>query len=904
MGDDLVGRGDERAAVLAFLAREHDGPQGLVLEGPAGIGKSALLHAALAGVRDRGSLVLSTRATEAEQGLVHVGLIDLLEDAIDSALEPLAPPRRRALQSVLLLADPPPAPIDPRALALGLRDALQHLAARGPVLLTVDDVQWLDGPSYEVLSFALRRLHGGPVRVITAHRTGTPLPAGDEVPFLLPETEILEVGPLSVGALHQLLRDRLSRPFARQTLLRLHESSGGNPLLALELARDLDPDSDPLRELPAPRAWESLVRARFATLPPDTREALALVAALGAPRFSLLERSGVQEEVLHPAYAARLLVREDGVVRFAHPLLASAVYQDLGARRLALHSRLADVVTDPLTRARHLALSRDEPDEAVAAELARAAELATARGAAGVGAELLEHALRLTPAEATASRQDRALATARAQLAAGEWTRARAVLDALLDEAHTGPVRAAALLQRAELEHDDLAVPVLEQALREASEDPALRASIALRHAWARRFRVGFAQTLADIRAVTAQGDLLAPALRVEALILQVVLGRLVGDPSTADDVEEAHRSAARTGDRTLLREVDQLRPGHATAPRDVDAHREALERLLQEWEGQDELFASSVLWDLAWVELWAGRWALAAEHAARSREIGTQYGVDRNQDHIPLAWIAVHRGELERALQESERGLELCVTQIGFRPPLLEAVPGLVALCRQDATTAVAHLERADATARTLAWRAAGARPWTFDYVEALVEAGRPDEAAAVAQAWERDALRLGDERVQGRVLACRGLVLAGRADLEQAESVLRRAVARLDELGDAFGRARTQLVLGGVLRRGLRKSAAREVLEAAAVTFAQLGAPVWLARARQELGSIGGRTRESGLTTAERRVAVLAAEGRTNREVAAELFLGERTVAGHLTRVYAKLGVRSRTELARRLR
>ena len=148
-----------------------------------------------------------------------------------------------------------------------------------------------------------------------------------------------------------------------------------------------------------------------------------------------------------------------------------------------------------------------------------------------------------------------------------------------------------------------------------------------------------------------------------------------------------------------------------------------------------------------------------------------------------------------------------------------------------------------------------------------------------------------------------CRGLVAAARGAVDEAVSLLEQAVARHDEVGDAFGHARALLALGIVLRRARQKRLAREAIEAALAGFEQLGAATWVERARAELGRIGGRTREEGLTAAERRVAVLVAAGRTNREVAAELFLGERTVAGHLTRVYAKLGVRSRTELARRL-
>ena len=309
------------------------------------------------------------------------------------------------------------------------------------------------------------------------------------------------------------------------------------------------------------------------------------------------------------------------------------------------------------------------------------------------------------------------------------------------------------------------------------------------------------------------------------------------------------------------------------------------------------------MLWDLSWIELWDGRWELAADHAARSRDISLQYGVEKNQDYIPSAWVAAHRGQLELAGQEAERALKLCDEQIGFHPPLLQAVPGLVALWSGDAATAAELLGKADRQAAALGWDAPDARPWTADYAEALLELGRIDEAVRVIDLWEHDARRLHRERVLAQVTRCRGLVAAARGTVDVAVSLLEQAVARHEEVGDRFGRARALLALGIVLRRARHKRPAREAIQAALGGFEELGAATWVETARDELGRIGGRTREEGLTAAERRVAVLVAAGRTNREVAAQLFLGERTVAGHLTRIYAKLGVRSRTELARRI-
>jgi hypothetical protein len=194
------------------------------------------------------------------------------------------------------------------------------------------------------------------------------------------------VGPLSVGALHLLLRERLGKPFARQTLLRIHESSGGNPFFALELARVLDADVDPLQPVPVPKRLDELVGATISRLPRPAREALALASALGTPSEALLEQAGVAPAALDAAVRAHVVARDNGLIRFTHPLLASVLYRDLGEKRRSVHARIASMVEDPLLRARHLALSRDTPDSDVAGVLDEAAGRAADRGAAAVAA--------------------------------------------------------------------------------------------------------------------------------------------------------------------------------------------------------------------------------------------------------------------------------------------------------------------------------------------------------------------------------------------------------------------------------------------------------------------------------------------------------------------------------------
>ena len=901
---EIVGREAELASLNAFIDETEGGLTALVLEGEAGVGKSTLWGAAVEHARVRGLTVLASRPAEAERGLGNVGLGDLLDGVIDDVLPALLTPRRRALQVALLREEVSGEPVDRRTLAVAVHDALQLVSDRGPTLIAVDDVQWLDPSSSRALGFALRRLDRRPVLVLLARR----LAEGghqSELERSLPPDRVrrLIVGPLSVGALHRFLRDRLQKPFPRQTLLRIHERSGGNPFFALELASVLPADVDPLQPLPIPETVEEVVGARISALPAAVREALALAAAVGTASESLLQRAGVATDALDAAVAARVVERERGMIRFTHPLLSSVLYDDLGEERRAVHARIAEVAEEPVLRARHLALSTDTADADVARLLDAAATLASDRGAPAATAELAEHALRLTPGDQTDERRRRALAAAHAHLAAGEWTRARSITTDLLAGTR-GPLRAEALLVLAEFQHDDLAVPLLEEAVREATSHPALQALIHIRLAAAERFRKGFAGALEGTRAALVLADRIGDdGLRFKALAQLSWLGGMVGDAEAPAYRARALDVATASGDARLLREANALVWRMLIDSSSIDAARVTLEQEHREWQERDELFDAQVVWELSWLELWAGRWERAAAHAARARDIGLQYGIEKNQDYIPSAWVAVHRGQLELARQEAERGLKLCEEQIGFYPPLLQAVPGLVALWSGDAAAGADYLEQADRQARVLGWGSPDARPWTADYAEALLELGRVDEAVQVVDRWEADAIRLGRDRVLANVTRCRGLVAAARGAVDEATSLLEQAVARHEEIGDVFGGARALLARGIVLRRARKKRKARDAIGAALAGFEDLGAATWVERARDELGRIGGRTRANGLTAAERRVAVLVAAGRTNREVAAQLFLGERTVAGHLTRVYAKLGVRSRTELARRL-
>jgi DNA-binding CsgD family transcriptional regulator len=902
---EMVGREEELAAIEALIARADGERTALVLEGEAGIGKSTVWLAGVEQARTRGLPVLSARPTEAERGLPYVGLGDLLDGQLGSVVDGLARPRRRALELALLLdGDGSDEAVDPRALGLALRDALERVAGDGHVVVAIDDVQWLDASSADALAFALRRLVDSRVLLLLARRT--PAPATPVEDAVLPERrQQVALGPLSVGALHRVLRDRLGRPYGRRTLLGIHERSAGNPFFALQLAGLVEADADPSLPLVLPDSLEEVVASTLAGLPASTRAALALAAAAGSPSEALLRRAAVRPAALEPAFTARVVERDGRTIRFTHPLLASVLYATLGAReRRAVHGRLAEAVDDPVERARHLALATSRPDAGVSTALDEAARQAASRGASAAAAELAEQALRLTPTAATDDRDRRALAAARAEQGAGEWMRAQTIAGDVLARSASNVVRAEALVLLAELESVDSAVSLLEQALVEAASQPALQVQILLKLAWATRYRLGCVGAAEHARAALEIAEQLDDDAERAAVHFGLAwLGELSGDAEAPVHAARALAIAQRLGSDELAHEASVLVARSHVARLEVDVAREVLERELRRWTQRSEIRSAWVEWELAWVELYAGRWTIAAALAAHAREVQQQYEPEIPQHTLPMAMIAVHRGALAAARELSERALELAQQKLGLRPPIHLAVVGLAALWGGDAAAGEAWLEQADRQAVALEWGDPYVRSWTPDHVEALLEAGRIEDARRLLERWEADAARLHREWLLARATRSRGLIAAATGDVQRAASLLEQAVEEHERLGDAFDRARALLALGVVRRRARRKRPAQEAIGAALEGFEELGAASWASRARSELGRIGGRRREEGLTAAERRVAVLVAQGRTNREVAAALFLGERTVASHLTSVYQKLGVRSRTELARRL-
>jgi DNA-binding CsgD family transcriptional regulator len=911
MTHEIVSRQEELAAVRAFVTRADGAPAALVLEGEAGIGKSALWAAGVAAARQRGLRVLSSRPAEAERGFAHAALGDLLEDVLDDVLSALTPPRRRALAAALLIEDANTNAADPRALGVAVRTALQLLAAEAPLVLAIDDVQWLDPSSAAALAFALRRLDGDDVRILLSrrHDENGPLELA-----LAGGIERLLIGPLSMGAIQAVVRNRLGRTFPRPAMLRLHEISGGNPFFALELARALAGASlplDPGQPLPVPQSLQRLVGEHLRALPEETRAALLVVAVMGAPALAVVEAVGIAAQTLAPAVAADVLELANGEVRFDHPLLASAVISEATETdRRSAHRLVAAAVDEPISHARHVAAALEQPDAEVALLLEDAADLARTRGAPAVSAELGEAAARSTPLDQEGDRRRRVVRAAQDHLAAGSGERGFVLAAELLENATPGPARAEAFALLGYLEMTTrvhTAVEHFRRALREHDLPPELELDLHDHLAFATRVTEGL--TVAEEHAGEAVrlGELIGDdGLTARTLATLAIVRFNQGQPESLSLAQRAVELARRSGDVGAVSAA-----GHAWIfcllwSGRIDEARLALEAQLRTVAERDERWEAVILWYLALVEEREGRLALAREHAERSFELTLQYAGQEPDDpgvYLPLARVAAYQGDEKLARKLAERACAYAETQGGMSTGRAHlALLGTVDHWAGDPVSALERFEAFDEERRAAGFSHATS-VHLADHFASLLEVGRAADALQLLERWESESRILGNRWAIAEAFRCRGLVASDAGDLVAAVALLEEAVLLHEEVGDAFGASRALLLLGATRRRVRQKRSSREAIEKALAGFEAIGAAAWVEKARSELGRIGGRTHEHGLTPAERRVAMLVAEGRTNREVAAALYLGERTVETHLSHVYAKLRIRSRTELARAL-
>jgi DNA-binding CsgD family transcriptional regulator len=899
----LVGREPELGAAGEFLAGLRAGPRGLVIEGEAGIGKTAVWRAALAEAEASGCRVLQCVAEQAEARLSFVGLTDLAADVADELLPALPAPQREALE-VVLLRGAGRAP-DPKAVGMGLRSLLVEAA---PVVVAIDDAQWLDPGTARALAFAIRRLAGHRVGILATLRVPGADALGLERALGTGFTRA-RVGPLGEAALRALIERRLGFAYTRPALLRIAQLSGGNPLFALEIARALGPAPALAAgaALPVPDSLRELVAGRVGALGRPARAALLAAAALSHPTVELVELAACPQGLVE-AEESGLLALEGGRLQFAHPLYASAVYAAAASgRRRALHARLAELVADPEECARHRALAATGPDEDVAAALAAAAAVARARGAWETAGELLEQARALTPPERPEAARERGVRAAEHHIHAGDRPRARELLEALLADAPPGTTRADTLRLLAEIRyHEDgfaEAATLLEEARRQA-EDPALLVSIELNLCYVR------ANHLSDYAGARPHADrahghaaragdrgLLAEALCTRAVI-DFLTGRGVDWNAVTRSLE--------------LEDPDRMVPVHLRPSANAAClklwagrHDEARTELYALREaaavsGDESDLAYTLCW-LAWLETLSGDFAaagaLAADAAVRAAAAGSEF--NRGWALALSAVVAAHRGEAEAVRADAAAAAKICERFQAPNPMLwATAALGLLELSLGDTAAAWAALapivERLEA-------EGIGEPLVVLPYaLEALIALGELERAERLLAGFERRARELDRVWALATSARCRGLLLAAQGDLDGALAALERALAAHGRLDLPFELARTLLVQGQLLRRRRQKKAAHDALERALTRFDRMGAELWAQRARDELGRLTRRSRGPGeLTQAERRVTDLAARGLANKEIAQELFVTVHTVEVHLSRAYAKLGVRSRAQL-----
>ena len=436
----VVGRDEPLARLEGFIQALRGGPGCLVIEGEAGIGKTTLWQTAVGAASERGYRVLVSRPAESETGLAYSGLADLLADVDSVCLNVLPDPQRHALDVALLRSEPTGRPPAPRAIFTAFGAVLQSLSRDAPVLIAVDDLQWLDMSSQRMLEFVSRRFGDEPVGILATVRLGSRSSAV-ELAGAVP----LRLGAVSVAVLHDLIRSQAGVSLPRSTVLRVHRMTGGNPFFALQLARvlvdaDLPGPSDPW---PVPEDLGEMVRDRVGLLPGSVRSALLVAAASARPTIS-----GLSTQAIRTAERAAIVTTgQHGRVRFAHPLYASAIYEGAAPEaRRRVHAALATTEADVEERARHRALASNGPDEEVAALLDEAAARARARGAPDLAAELEERASSLTPPDRPERAWQRRLAAAEHHFHAGDLERARNLLLELVEAAKPGPPRSRALL--------------------------------------------------------------------------------------------------------------------------------------------------------------------------------------------------------------------------------------------------------------------------------------------------------------------------------------------------------------------------------------------------------------------------------------------------------------------------
>jgi DNA-binding CsgD family transcriptional regulator len=916
----LVGRETELDCVREFL--RGDGRAKLLLEGDAGIGKTTLWAAGLDVARERGCRLLQAQPAAAERELSFAALGDLLDD-LREEIGALAAPQRRALRAALLLDDAKAEAPDQRTIAVGLTELLRRTARDAHVVIAVDDAHWLDGPSALAIDFASRRLVDEPVRLLATAR------ADNDAPLDFAPAERLTVGPLTVDELDELIRTRLDIRLFRPAIRQLADASGGNPFYALELAESVlrsGRTPEPGERLSIPTHLRAITTSRLDTLSPRAREAILATAALAQPTASVVANVVGSDAAIAEAVAAGVLERHGDSLRFTHPLFAASAYEDASpGRRKAMHVRLGRVVTEPEERARQLAEAADGPDARIATFVEAAAARVAARGAPDAAVRLAKLAVELTPAGRRNAMHKRRLDCARYAFAAGDPAYAETLLQRQLADTLPGRERAEVELElgRAVLATDGAAAAMAhyDRALAEVdgSDELELQALIltelAEMHAAHRRM-----DSDASARAIALAEQVWNPELLARALGIHGAMMVWNDKPLAEGDWKRALEVERSTG------QLRYMGPAYAYALARMFRldYKQATESFLEVAESmrrRDDPMLQAVLLLLSDISRNAGRWADAAAYADEAHDVVLQTGRQSVEPECLTvkARLAMLRGELDLAHELGHEALATLTRLAVSNEPRAVLDGTMIEALVNSIFARSAQMSGDHARAHPLFVKACeydrsmGVDEWVIeglaDDVASLVALGRLDEARrALAEIRDlrprvSDGMAATAEALEART---EGVLAAADGDYDGAIAALERARDLIESMPAPwpYERARTLLTLGRAQRRTRKRAEARRTLEDALAIFDELGSNLWAEHARNELVQLGGRPLQtSALTETEARGAATVAAGCSNAEAARELFMSPKTVEWNLSKIYKKLHVRSRAELAAKL-
>ncbi|MFE9763685.1 AAA family ATPase [Streptomyces sp. NPDC005808] len=916
-----------REELFAGAREQLSGGGSVLVHGPAGIGKSTVLRALATEYTESAHIVLRCSATESESHLPFLALADLLGLVVDEVSAQLPGPQRTALESALTGRGESTLQRDGLALRLAVLSAFRALAAQGPVLVVADDLQWLDPASAELLGFAARRLGGMPVRMLCAVRTETE-PQGQQHDRYLraspPDTLAVRLNPLSRTHVAELLGRRGYTGLPRSIVRDIHRTSGGNPLFALELGRALAESPTPPspgEPLPVPTSLSALVLSRLEMLSAEARRTLLVASAGARPTLALLHAAGRENAEAETASAASLGLlatdREAPVIRFAHPLVSAALYAQASAQeRRAAHAALSEAASDPIERARHLALAATGTDPGVAARLGEAAAAARDRGAPSVAAGLGLLAARHTPPDTVPGPDERRLQAAEDALTAGETDLARDIARQVLARATDPADRVRAWMVVIDAAGQAMAEvdAVFPQALADAGEDPRLLALVRYQLAWRALLVEGEMTKAREEAACAAELAALGGDRPTELLALgfQAQMETLMGHPGAPATIQRAmrepqdprvacdHNGAGAARFRWLIM-GDQLAEARTTI---TALLREVRRRGMVESEVH-------FLRGLAETELRSGHCGRALDLARESLRLARDTGIGEAATAMFTSLAEAAGGDVDRALTLAQEAVDRA-EEDGDLIYLSRALGALghAQLVAGDASATVRSLRRVRELEERLGVVDPARGRWHGDLAEALVRIGEPDEAQDVIDATRKQALRLGRESVLAVLDRAEALVRAARGEQDLATRQLTAARDRLGKLGYGLEEARAAYALAGLrtLRPGptsydeatrlFRRCRALPWLRQVETASADLSAASPLASADAE--SLATAALDS-LAATERQVAALVMEGATNREIAARLFISVKTVEATLTRVYRKLGIRSRVDIVR---